>query len=347
MLGKLSRAISLDDIEALEECIMEEVDINEKDENGDTPLIKAARSQAIKALECLIRNNVRLEEVDSKGQTALHCAVECTKNSTLCVEMLLDAHADKEAWNSIYGDTPLALACRLGKEEAARLLIERGANVEGAFGQPNNAAVGDDADRFPLIVAELKREDTPLMLAAKEGSFKVVKSLLNRGANVHALDYCQNTALHYAAMKGRDSCMELLLLKGADKNAENDAGDTPFFLAAVHGRVHALRCLINHKVDVNSTDSFDLTALMLAIENANTESVRYLVAVGADTQKLDGCGRNAFQQAVDLLKTEKAKTFPRDIQEYKDIIDIIIRNTWFAGHQVVLSALKRSFTFPF
>ena len=76
MFERFTRAVSSDHIRDIEECIKERVDINKRDEHGDTPLIRAASNQSIQALRCLTRNAARLEQVDTKGQTALHCAVE-------------------------------------------------------------------------------------------------------------------------------------------------------------------------------------------------------------------------------------------------------------------------------
>ena len=118
-------AFSSDNIRLVQRCIWRQIiGINEKDQYGKTPLMKAAIHQSIGVLQFLIRNNAELEAVDNRGQTALHFAVAYDRGSTECIQALLDARANKEARNGTYGDTPLALACRLDKEEAAKLLID-------------------------------------------------------------------------------------------------------------------------------------------------------------------------------------------------------------------------------
>ena len=52
-----------------------------------------------------------------RDKHALHYAVEFCGESTECIQALLDAGAHKEARTRKYGDTPLALACRLNKGE--------------------------------------------------------------------------------------------------------------------------------------------------------------------------------------------------------------------------------------
>jgi ankyrin repeat protein len=80
-----------------------------------------------------------------------------------------------------------------------------------------------------------EHQNTPLYYAAvmgREEDFKLVKALIEHGANVNAV--CQNrlTPLFQASMWGRLDVVEYLVAKGADVSAKNDGGDTPLHLAA-------------------------------------------------------------------------------------------------------------------
>ena len=214
----------------MQRCIRRRIiGINETDQYGETPLMKAAIHQSIGVLRFLIRSNAELEAVNNKGQTALHIAVAYDRGSTECIQALLDARANKEARTGIHGDTPLAFACRLDKEEAAILLIDYKTNVEGASGN-----------------------ETPLMLAAANGNFKVVKSLIVSRANIDARDTRGRTALHHAARGGFDDCVDVLISQMADKNAVTYSGLTPLCMAAMYGRYHAVCSLLYNRVDVNN-----------------------------------------------------------------------------------------------
>ena len=54
---------------------------------------------------------------------------------------------------------------------------------------------------------------TPLHKAAMKGYNKILKSLLNDGANINAQDELGNTPLHYAIMQGNSLIIETLLAK--------------------------------------------------------------------------------------------------------------------------------------
>ncbi|CAK7207629.1 hypothetical protein SEUCBS139899_010440 [Sporothrix eucalyptigena] len=81
------------------------------------------------------------------------------------------------------GRTPLARAAEEGYEAVARLLLEKGANVESK----------DSNGR------------TPLARAAWQGHEAVVRLLLERGANVETMDSNGRTPLSRAAPQGREA----------------------------------------------------------------------------------------------------------------------------------------------
>ncbi|HXM50774.1 MAG TPA: ankyrin repeat domain-containing protein [Pyrinomonadaceae bacterium] len=64
----------------------------------------------------------------------------------------------------------------------------------------------------------------PLFLAAGQGDIKVVRYLLDEGADINAREKLGHTALAEAAYYGRVDVVKELLLRGADVNAVTDDG---------------------------------------------------------------------------------------------------------------------------
>lgn len=56
---------------------------------------------------------------------------------------------------------------------------------------------------------KLKR--TPLILAVKNNSVKIVSYLLSKGAEFDHIDTSDNAALHYASAYGFHECIDLLI----------------------------------------------------------------------------------------------------------------------------------------
>jgi uncharacterized protein len=109
------------------------------------------------------------------------------------------------------GWTPLHLAAFFGKIEAARFLLNKGAEVNA---RSSNAM-----------------ENTPLHAAAAGRHVDVIRLLLDRGASVNARQHGGWTAMHAAAQSGDLEIAKTLLAGGADVVARADNNQTPLDLA--------------------------------------------------------------------------------------------------------------------
>jgi len=65
------------------------------------------------------------------------------------------------------------------------------------------------------------------MLASYKGRSLIVKTLIECGSDVDAVDNAKDSSLHKAARYGDIECCRLLLEAGADINKKNNSSDTP------------------------------------------------------------------------------------------------------------------------
>ena len=302
-------------------------DINrseEREREGDINLISAVKSGAIERVKSLsVQPGVKLEDVDAEGRTALHCAIEF--QDLQFVSVLLEAGANVEAQSRLHGDTPLALACRHGKEEIAEYLLDKHARVEGAYGLPINVVQSPSPEQLleevggasasnvePLVESEafaVEREEraTPLMLAVKSGISKIVQSLIIKDANVYAQDINNWTALHYAAKGGNFFFIDVLLSRQENRGLlemVNVDNDTPLIVAAKHGQVGALLILCLWKCEVNAIGQNERTALGWAAHHGHKNCVESLLDNNADISVIDEDGKTPLQLAKDLFDKE-------------------------------------------
>ncbi|HXP83448.1 MAG TPA: ankyrin repeat domain-containing protein [Bryobacteraceae bacterium] len=113
------------------------------------------------------------------------------------------------------GWTPLHLAAFFGKEEAARLLLNKGAQTAA---RSTNAM-----------------QNTPLHAAAAGKHVALVKLLLERGAKADSRQHGGWTPLHAAAQTGDVEMARALVEGGADVAARADNQQRPIDLALTGG----------------------------------------------------------------------------------------------------------------
>ncbi|KAK8201061.1 ankyrin repeat-containing domain protein [Phyllosticta paracitricarpa] len=111
-----------------------------------------------------------------------------------------------------------------------QVLLENGAHV-------NN--LRNKKQRTPLQLAV----DLSPYMAAKREHPKIVRLLLEHGADVSVRDWLLMTPLHVAAARGDVEVVEILLADGADVDARDAQGLTARGSAEKCGRKRVLECL--------------------------------------------------------------------------------------------------------
>jgi ankyrin repeat protein len=182
------------------------VDDSDNDYKDMTALDKAASGAHLDILRLFLENRTGLT-ADEKSR-ALQVAVDCGKLDA--ARLLLDHGADVNAATVAYLDgtrkTALQAAASNSNLKMVQFLLEAGAYVE------SKTSPGDEQ---ALTSPE---EATALQFAAIAGSMSIVTLLIEKGANVFApaMGDDGRTALEGAAEHGRLDIVQLLLNLGAE-----------------------------------------------------------------------------------------------------------------------------------
>jgi cytohesin len=143
---------------------------------GQTDLFTAIALGDVESIKAAIESDPNVvHRRHKRGYPPLQIAVEQGEMSV--VRMLLDSGCRVDSRNAHgRGGTALHVTAFLERPAMARLLIERGADVDAADNYAN----------------------TPLHHAARTGAWKVAATLINAGANVNGLDKNGKTPLDFA-----------------------------------------------------------------------------------------------------------------------------------------------------
>jgi ankyrin repeat protein len=206
-------------------------DVNVCGDDKFTPLNYVLQGGDMDFMKLLLKQGVKVDTRDDKGNGLVHYAV--THNKLEMLQCLLTAGAPKDIKNNI-GWTPLLMSCGdKKKHEAAKILIEAGADVN---------------------LTSLRRRSEPVVFKEINKQLKQIKM---------ELDYCLEllpkqgaTSLHIASYHGYSELVELLLEKGAHVNAKTKNGATPLHMAALQGNIDIVKMLFGKGANIElETDS--------------------------------------------------------------------------------------------
>ncbi|SCO84167.1 related to ankyrin [Fusarium oxysporum] len=312
----LAALFGLDD---LAESLMKNLDINSRDSFGRTALVLALECLAFKFkfipnyrisvtqnfeihdeigiarrrfIKALLRSGVNPHMPGYNGNTPLHLAA--ILGDVEIVENLLDHRVDIHTSNK-YGDIPLVLAVRHGKQSTYMKLLERGAvNICGENSRTaliEAASVGDLALVKTLLGKGAKVDlsdrtgQTALMEASRRGHARIVKLLLENQCNVNHQDHEHDTALMKACIGRHADVVELLLAANARLDIRNQAWENPLD----HGA--------NADMNLNAIWSQN-SHLMRAIYWGDNAGVLLLLDAGINSEDEDHTGMGPIHAAA-------------------------------------------------
>jgi ankyrin repeat protein len=152
---------------------------------------------------------------------------------------------------------------------------------------------------FPIAVTEghdLEGDSEKLLLlAAKSGNLNMVMGLLEDRVYINSRDNMTNdTPLILAARNGRTETVEFLIKKGAKVNDVNNHGDSALIAAAEHGHLDAVKLLLEGDAAVNRQNSEGEKALTLAARQGHLTVVEKLLEAGANIRARNNHGSTAL-----------------------------------------------------
>ena len=270
-----------------------------------TPLQVAASKGYVSTVAQLLAFGANSGLVAGFSGTALLAASDTSTHNhseLQIIDLLIDAGADvnklvEYPCGSGGWDNALSTAVGRNNEDATRLLLDKGANVN----------------------LTNKKLYTPLQVASRTGNAVILELLFRYGADPNLeLEPNQGfegngiiTALQEAAFNGSESTIRFLVEKGAnlilDRN--NSRFKSALHAASFSGQLDNVKLLIELGSDVNSHGGYYGTSLQAASFQGHTEVIKVLLDAGADVNASDKghCG-TALMAAVNHDNDDKLAT---------------------------------------
>lgn len=258
----------------VEYFILKNVDVNRFNQDGLTPLHLAINNRHQEIIDMLVARGTDVNITTPEGDNALLLMLKNTYDKEFIFD-ILETKINLNARNN-WGDTPLLLTVEKDYDtEVVARMIQSNSDINVR----NNTG------------------NTPLHLAVKNDNRKTIELLLQKGANIHAVnndlstpytaglergfeylswligkidvksrDNAGNTLLHLALARGSNiDIVKLLLIKGTPYNQKNIAGDIPLHIAIREKHEESAKLLIESGSDLFVENKKGETPIVLAL----------------------------------------------------------------------------------
>ena len=289
-----------------DDCLLKSIQHDTNHGYCQHPLCIAIRNSDVSIAAILYKSGAQLFNMSNKETTLHH---------TLCEDSLKDLCSRQDEFSDMLPQllpecidqssltSSLIAACEVGITRAARLLVSKGADVNGC---------NENGHR-------------PLYAAIEARSSQLVAFLLECGADPNiTTDLYTATALYTACKQEHFEIASMLIGKEADTNPNSCS---PLLTACEHNYIDIVELLLENRADPNQSSS---TGHILAIAHSSKhyEVVRLLLEYGAEPSVLSGIGLKAM---FELGYTEAAQFIIHESQVSTDVLEQCIEGAYKNG----------------
>ncbi|KAG9397269.1 Ankyrin repeats (3 copies) [Carpediemonas membranifera] len=286
------------DLAVVQTLIDAGVNLEIRDDDGDTPLLIATMKGHVGIVRALVKAKADCSVVRANGASPL--LIAAMYGNVDLTRLLINANksmVDVPDGNDV---SPLTLAATFGHNKCVGLLVEGGADVNGKR---------RSSDAW-----------TPLIAAALKDHAEIVKLLVRAKADLSLADEAGQTALMAACINGHLDSIKALVEAGADISAVDNNDDPVLILAVQRKQSAVVSYLLEEGCSPNACRADGCTALYIAAQSGCSEIVKLLLDRGADTTIPDADGKlpseiakaNGHKKCAALLdrtrQTERAET---------------------------------------
>lgn len=298
----LSAAVN-GDVATLRRMVAEGVDVDTRDKEGVTALLRAANAERPEAVRYLLAAGADRGARDRGGRSLVHLAAAYPRMLPVLAEVLAAGASPDDQFEG--GVTPLMTALLRGHLDGARALLARGADprlrdrhgdtavihmLAGIYafrdGQDHRAALEVLEELLRLGVDPLARGQygrDAMAVAASKGLRAAMAVLRRYGSSIENADADGLTPLQQAWWGGQQAQIDWLLGQGVAVD---------FFSAVALGRVDQVAAALDRDPDLlqRPLKAIRSAPLSIALHAGQPAMVKFLLDSGADPNGPDSAG---------------------------------------------------------
>ena len=372
-----------------------EHNIEDQDEDGRTALSWAVTSGHEDVVQLLISNGAKINTEDKDGLTILGRALSRTLGVTpnlRIVQLLVSGGADlrfspwpldhalywaviledeailryllgrKAATDLLHlnGDSSLAHAAMVPEGTAlVRLLLDHGANTNV---RASHGLIRQVQEEIPLarkaanMLPGQFRGGTPLHSAVRSGSEATVRLLIDRGADLTAVDSEGCNMLHLACERGCFALVQLFLKCGLKTAYKDCSGQTPLHYAVCSAEqsTRVAKFLLDQGAVVDARNAIGQTPLHCIFQDYRSwfhpqrkETMQLLLDRGADVKARDSSQRSVLHYACTVVAgyeqdeglLQSLLDFPNDINARDEFGETALHSAVNLSNSVAVNLL--------
>ena len=270
-------------------------------------LLTAIRNNDVPGVNSLLKDGASISITDDDGDNVLmYAALYSTVD---CMKQLLQKGADPDAKNKL--DETAIMWCSHDIEKT-KILLQYHAGLSTKTTDGNTpflvACIGNAQNKMIKLLLQHGADPlqvnnkgvTSLMRVAIYGDTATARLLLSKSVDINAKSNNSETALLFAIKSGNKEMVYWLLANGIDANTKDNFKATPLSYAVILSDIDMAKALLERTSGINEQDIDGMTILMWAIysEYDNPAIVQALLDKGALLHLKDKEGNTALSWAI-------------------------------------------------
>jgi ankyrin repeat protein len=268
-------------------------------------LHEAAKNGNLAELIRQLNEGADVNSRESHDVTPLLTAV-CNNHPSV-VSCLLERGAEVDARDDIEG-TPLMAAAAYRHLDVLELLLGKGANVNAKNSEGRSALSFALESKGQSGMGMKVDEAKTLWESGNNANVRVIKSLVNHGADINTRDNTGKTPLMSAARfmdlyceMDRIGMLKYLVKNGAEVDVSDDQGNSVLMHHIAYNFGETVPTLLEMGATVNTANRDGESPLHLAVKREDDRTIERLLASGAQVTIKDSAGKTPLDVALAMM----------------------------------------------